>query len=194
MTENDEFLRFTLPVSTARHKNQTSLKPLVTYTLVSLNLFPLEISSPPEWWHPRQKCSETLQFGWIIFKVSVYPSHLPVGILLLFLSLKTMENSIGKVRRLYTYAKNWIHQMRFYLSAQYECKSSGTKKPFTWKKYQLPRDFVGTPTWPPFYNCFGTSIWLPWCHVKTLTLQLGTITSPYLVELSFAFKNTSKTL
>ena len=38
---------FTLPVSTARHKNQTSLKPLVTYTLVSLNLFPLEISSPP---------------------------------------------------------------------------------------------------------------------------------------------------
>lgn len=47
MTENDEFLRFTLPVSTARHKNQTRLKPLVTYTLVSLNLFPLEISSPP---------------------------------------------------------------------------------------------------------------------------------------------------
>ena len=29
------------------------------------------------------------------------------------------------------------------------------------KKYQLPRDFLGTPTWPPFYNCFGTSLWLP---------------------------------
>ena len=75
MTENDEFLRFTLPVSTARHKNQTSLKPLVTYTLVSLNLFPLEISSPPEWWHPRQKCSETLQFGWIYFQ----SKHIPVA-------------------------------------------------------------------------------------------------------------------
>ena len=26
------------------------------------------------------------------------------------------------------------------------------------KKYQLPRDFLGTPTWPPFYNCFGTAV------------------------------------
>ena len=28
------------------------------------------------------------------------------------------------------------------------------------KKLQLPEDFLGTPTWPPFH-CFGTPIWPP---------------------------------
>ena len=32
MTENDAFFSFTLPVSTARHKNETNLKPLVADT------------------------------------------------------------------------------------------------------------------------------------------------------------------
>ena len=35
------------------------------------------------------------------------------------------------------------------------------------KRVQLPEDWFGTPTWPPFY-CFGTPIWPPWRHVKTL--------------------------
>ena len=35
------------------------------------------------------------------------------------------------------------------------------------KEYKLSEDWFGTPTWPPFH-CFGTRIWLPWCHVKTL--------------------------
>ena len=35
------------------------------------------------------------------------------------------------------------------------------------KRVQLPQDWFGTPTWPPFY-CFGTPIWPPWRHVKTL--------------------------
>ena len=35
------------------------------------------------------------------------------------------------------------------------------------KRVQLPQDWFGTPTWPPFH-CFGTPIWPPWCHVKTL--------------------------
>ena len=28
------------------------------------------------------------------------------------------------------------------------------------KRVQLPQDWFGTPTWPPFY-CFGTPIWPP---------------------------------
>ena len=28
------------------------------------------------------------------------------------------------------------------------------------KRVQLPEDWFGTPTWPPFH-CFGTPIWLP---------------------------------
>ena len=35
------------------------------------------------------------------------------------------------------------------------------------KSVQLPEDWFGTPTWPPFH-CFGTPIWPPWRHVKTL--------------------------
>ena len=35
------------------------------------------------------------------------------------------------------------------------------------KRVELPEDFLGTPTWPLFH-CFGTPIWPPWRHVKTL--------------------------
>ena len=35
------------------------------------------------------------------------------------------------------------------------------------KRVELPEDWFGTPTWPPFH-CFGTPIWPPWRHVKTL--------------------------
>ena len=28
------------------------------------------------------------------------------------------------------------------------------------KRVQLPQDWFGTPTWPPFH-CFGTPIWPP---------------------------------
>ena len=38
------------------------------------------------------------------------------------------------------------------------------------KRVQLPQDWFGTPTWPPFH-CFRTLIWQPWRHVKTLYLQ-----------------------
>ena len=33
------------------------------------------------------------------------------------------------------------------------------------KRGQLPQDWFGAQTWPPFH-CFGTQIWLPWRHVK----------------------------
>ena len=40
------------------------------------------------------------------------------------------------------------------------------------KRVQLPEDWFGTPTWPPFH-CFGTPIWPPWRHVKTLYCCVG---------------------
>ena len=40
------------------------------------------------------------------------------------------------------------------------------------KRVQLPEDWSGTPTWPPF-RCFGTPIWPPWRHVKTLDNNLA---------------------
>ena len=39
------------------------------------------------------------------------------------------------------------------------------------KRVQLPQDWFGTPTWPPFH-CFGTPIWPPWRLVKTLYTRL----------------------
>ena len=42
------------------------------------------------------------------------------------------------------------------------------KKAFTWERVKIPAEnFLGTPTWLPFH-CFGTPIWPPWRHVKTL--------------------------
>ena len=35
------------------------------------------------------------------------------------------------------------------------------------KRVQLPQDWFGTPTLPPFH-CFRTPIWPTWRHVKTL--------------------------
>ena len=39
------------------------------------------------------------------------------------------------------------------------------------KRVQFPQDWFGTPTWPLFH-CFGTRIWPPWRHVKTLYRQV----------------------
>ena len=47
------------------------------------------------------------------------------------------------------------------------------------KRDQLPEDWFGTPTWPPFH-CFGTSIWPPWRHVKTLYKEVLRITNGFL--------------
>ena len=43
------------------------------------------------------------------------------------------------------------------------------------KRVQVPQDLFGTPTWPPFY-CFGTAIWLPRRHVKTVYRVIGLAT------------------
>ena len=49
----------------------------------------------------------------------------------------------------------------------------GNKRKFLHKKRdQLPQDWFGTQTWLPFY-CFGTPIWPPWRHVKTLHYLVG---------------------
>ena len=40
------------------------------------------------------------------------------------------------------------------------------------KRVQLPKDWFGTPAWPVFH-CFGTLIWPPWPHVKTLYSASG---------------------
>ena len=44
------------------------------------------------------------------------------------------------------------------------------------KRVHLPEDWFGTKTWPPFH-CFGTRIWLPWCHVKTLYSSTAQLTN-----------------
>ena len=57
---------------------------------------------------------------------------------------------------------------RFQSRGQHLCQFIGTKESVDMvKRVQLPEDFLGTPTWPPFH-CFRTPIWPPWRHVKTL--------------------------
>ena len=45
------------------------------------------------------------------------------------------------------------------------------------KRVQLPKDWFGTPTWPPFY-CFGAPIWPPWRRVKTLYIRRTSNSGP----------------
>ena len=68
------------------------------------------------------------------------------------------------------------HIERFHSRGKHLCKFIVTKESVLHKKrVQLPKDFLGTPTWPPFH-CFGTPIWPPWGHVKTLNIALKAIT------------------
>ncbi len=59
------------------------------------------------------------------------------------------------------------------------------------KRFQIPHDWLGTPTWPPFH-CFGTPIWPPRRHVKTLyidktsNLKLDTYLDESILHKSFS--------
>ena len=66
--------------------------------------------------------------------------------------------------------REWKHFIEcFYSHYKQLSKCIGTKERFyIGKKGQLPQDWSGTQTWPPFY-CFETPIWPPWRHVKTLS-------------------------
>ena len=56
------------------------------------------------------------------------------------------------------FSLTWPASMQIYWNKRKRLHKKGT---------QLPKDWFGTPTWPPFYCC-GTPIWPPWRHVKTL--------------------------
>ena len=68
------------------------------------------------------------------------------------------------------------------------------------KGVQLPEDWFGTPTWPPFH-CFRTPIWPPWRHVKTLYrwplkvpwhVSVHSSTEGFFAQFSAVFATTSK--
>ena len=59
------------------------------------------------------------------------------------------------------------------------------------KRVQLPQDWFGTPTWPPFH-CFGTPIWPPWRHAKTPPVKAPTSCinfglADYKMNITFTF-------
>ena len=75
---------------------------------------------------------------------------------------------------------------RFYSRGQHLCKFIGTikRKRLHKKRVQLPQDWFGTPTCPPFH-CFGTPIWPPRHHVKQSIESLNKINmafAAYLLE------------
>ena len=55
-------------------------------------------------------------------------------------------------RRTYrVFSLTWPASMQIYWNKRKRLHKKGT---------QLPKDWLGTPTWPPFYCC-GTPIWPP---------------------------------
>ena len=51
------------------------------------------------------------------------------------------------------------------------------------KRVQLPQDWFGTPTWPPFH-CFGTPIWHVKTHNNRLWLKITSCQSKNWTSLS----------
>ena len=84
------------------------------------------------------------------FSILLFPSFLARP---LFLSLKPCTGSRNRV-----FSLTWPAYMQIYCNK---------RKRLHKKRVQLPGDWFGTPTWPPFY-CFGTPIWPARRHVKTL--------------------------
>ena len=74
-----------------------------------------------------------------------------------FFSLGTEKVGKCKVCVNSVFCLTWPTSMQIYWNK---------KKRLYKKRVQLPQDWFGTPTWPPFH-CFGTQIWPPWRHVKT---------------------------
>ena len=74
-----------------------------------------------------------------------------------FFSLGTEKVEKCKVCVNSVFSLTWPTSMQIYWNK---------KKRLYKKRVQLPQDWFGTPTWPPFH-CFGTQIWPPWRHVKT---------------------------
>ena len=65
-------------------------------------------------------------------------------------------------------SEQWNDNRAFSLTWPASMQIYGNKRKRLHKKrVQLPQDWFGTPTWPPFY-CFGTPIWPPRRQVKTL--------------------------
>ena len=73
------------------------------------------------------------------------------------------ERNVNKYRERYrAFSLTWPASMQIY---------GNKRKCLHKKRVQLPQDWFGKPTWPPFY-CFGTPIWPPWRHVKTLYQEM----------------------
>ena len=72
--------------------------------------------------------------------------------------LFTLHQSVAQSLSNRVFSLTWPVSMQIYRNK---------RKRLHKKRVQLPQNWFGTPTWPPFL-CFGTSIWPPWRHVKTL--------------------------
>ena len=69
-----------------------------------------------------------------------------------------LQNGLLSFTKYRVFSLTWPAYMQIYWNK---------RKSLHKKRVQLPEDWFGTPTWPPFH-CFGTPIWPPWRHVKTL--------------------------
>ena len=88
-----------------------------------------------------------------------------MGLTWIFVDLMQVVNvHILVVYATLTWERNRVFSLTWSASMQIYWKK---RKRLHKKRVQLPQDWFGTPTWPPFH-CFGTKIWPPWRHVKTL--------------------------
>ena len=139
-------------------------------------------------WQTPCKCSfcfdyrmnQTFQYvsGWV---------NLWDNIWMFFFSLGTEKVEKCKVCVNSVFSLTWPASMQIYWNKK--------KKRLHKKRVQLPQDWFGTPTWPPFH-CFGKPIWPPWRHVKTQYIherrsQKQTFCRTFLFHMSSCFCRTA---
>ena len=97
--------------------------------------------------------------GNIISKTFEYgpQRRIPSNQLFLFLISRNGDSSREHFNLYSVFSLTWPAPMQIYWNK---------RKHLHKKRVQLPQDWIGTLTWPPFH-CFGTQIWSPRRHVKT---------------------------
>ena len=125
-----------------------------------VNSYPKKLRFEISWWEVKGLNRDS----WATYKHIwfSYIHNFTKNTLLKFCLLHIL--SISKYKSVYTYEMYRVFSLTWPGSMQiYWNKRNCLHK----KRVQLPQDWFGTPTWPPFH-CFGTPIWPPWRHVKTL--------------------------
>ena len=133
-------------------------------------------------WNHLVRRAQIFRDNWNCYDLSIRRDFI------LLASSDNDDHMVMRQKKAFSQRTSWMPFYWLYKAFSLTCSAS---MPIYWNKrnrlhkkgVQLPEDWFGTPTWPPFH-CFGTPIWPPWRHVKTLYTLSSTVWETYLAFCS----------